>query len=59
MSFLADIGLTPAEARHVFATNPPFVNVDLRTMAVGLLKDELDLSPREVATVLLMDEDVQ
>lgn len=51
MKLLADIGLTTAEARHVLGTNPSLVKVQLHTMAVGLLKDKLDLSSREVAKV--------
>lgn len=52
MNFLEDIGLTPAEARHVIATNPSFVHAELHSMTVDLLKDELNLSSREVAKVI-------
>lgn len=52
MNFLADIGLTPSEARDV-SMYPGFVDVDFQTMASWVLvKDKLGFSSYEVAKVL-------
>lgn len=46
-------GLVPAEVRTLVATYTAFIGLDLDAMheGVGLLRAELDLSPREVAKV--------
>ncbi|CAM9189283.1 unnamed protein product [Laminaria digitata] len=55
VKWLSDIGLAPTDVRTVFATYPPFQRVDLDAMVGGIsfLGDELDLSPQEIAKVIV------